>query len=45
MGRIIAGYEYDWAAVQFRDLPSLSFGDRVFTYARIDARATGWPMR
>lgn len=39
MGRIVAGYEYDWAAVQFRDLPSLIFGDAVFTYAQIDARA------
>lgn len=39
MGRIIAGYEYDWAAVQFRDLPALIFGDAVFTYAQIDARA------
>jgi acyl-CoA synthetase (AMP-forming)/AMP-acid ligase II len=39
MVRIIAGYEYDWAAVQFRDLPSLIFGDEVFTYAQIDGRA------
>ena len=39
MAQIIAGYEYDWAAVQFRDLPSLIFGDAVFPYARIDARA------
>lgn len=39
MGQIIAGYEYDWAAVQFRDLPALIFGDAVFTYAQIDARA------
>lgn len=37
--RIIAGYEYDWAAVQFRDLPSLIFGDAVHTYAQIDGRA------
>lgn len=39
MGQIFAGYEYDWAAVQFRDLPSLIFGDAVFTYAQIDVRA------
>lgn len=39
MGHIIAGYEYDWAALQFRDLPSLVFGDSVHTYAQIDACA------
>jgi acyl-CoA synthetase (AMP-forming)/AMP-acid ligase II len=39
MGDIIAGYEYDWAAVQFRDQPALIFGDTVHTYAQVDGRA------
>ena len=39
MGDIIAGYEYDWATVQFRDQPALIFGDTVHTYAPIDGRA------